>query len=57
MRGQGPLIVGYDCVTPLGLELEDQWQAALAGKSGIGPLTRFNAGPDFPVSLDRKSVG
>lgn len=51
MRGRGPLIVGYDCVTPLGLELEDQWQAALAGKSGIGPLTRFDAGPDFPVRI------
>ena len=51
MQGRGPLIVGYDCVTPLGLELEDQWQAALAGKSGIGPLTRFDAGPDFPVRI------
>ena len=34
MQGQGPLIVGYDCVTPLGLELEGQWQTALASKSG-----------------------
>ncbi len=29
-------------ITPLGLDAESTWQAALAGKSGIGPITRFD---------------
>ena len=51
MHGQGPVVVGYDCISPLGLELEQQWQRALRGESGIGCLTRFDGGPDFPVRI------
>lgn len=51
MQGQGPVIAGYDCISPLGVELEEQWQGALAGASGVGPLTRFDEGADFPVRI------
>lgn len=51
MHGQGPVVIGYDCISPLGLELEQQWQRALEGESGIGVLTRFEGGPDFPVRI------
>lgn len=30
-------------VTPLGNSFSESWEAAKAGKSGIGPITRFNA--------------
>lgn len=40
-----------DAVSPLGIELENQWTNAAAGKSGIGPLTRFDAPEDFPVHI------
>ena len=45
------VIIGYDAISPLGLELEEQWQRALQGESGIGPLTRFALGDDFPVRV------
>jgi 3-oxoacyl-[acyl-carrier-protein] synthase II len=45
------VIVGYDAITPLGSDLQSQWRQALAGKSGIGPLTRFPLTDDFPVRI------
>lgn len=45
------VILGYDAVSPLGIDLEEQWQNALAGTSGIGPLTRFDLTDDFPVRI------
>jgi 3-oxoacyl-[acyl-carrier-protein] synthase II len=45
------VVVGYDAISPLGIDMAGQWQAALAGKSGIGPLTRFPLDDDFPVRI------
>lgn len=44
-------ILGYDMVSPLGIELTDQWRLALQSRSGIVPLTRFNLTDDFPVRV------
>ena len=49
--GQKPVIIGFDAVSPLGLNLADQWQAALDGESGIVPLTRFQPSENFPVKI------
>jgi 3-oxoacyl-[acyl-carrier-protein] synthase II len=51
MGRANPVILACDCVTSLGLALEEQWQAALSGTSGIGPLTRFPLAEDFPVRI------
>ena len=45
------VIVGYDAVSPLGTDLEIQWQRALKGESGIGNLTRFALSDNFPVNI------
>lgn len=37
------VITGMGVVTPLGNSLDEFWSALLEGKSGIGPLTRFDA--------------
>jgi 3-oxoacyl-[acyl-carrier-protein] synthase II len=37
------VITGMGVVSPLGIGLEKNWEAACQGKSGIGPLTRFDA--------------
>ncbi len=45
------VILGCDAVSPLGTDLETQWQRAVGGESGIGPLTRFPIDDDFPVPI------
>lgn len=37
------VITGLGCVTPLGIGVEETWQAVIDGRSGIGPLTHFDA--------------
>ncbi len=45
------VILGYDAVSPLGIDLGVQWKRALSGTSGIGPLTRFDLTDNFPVRI------
>jgi 3-oxoacyl-[acyl-carrier-protein] synthase II len=37
------VVTGLGCVTPLGVGVEESWQACLAGRSGVGPITCFDA--------------
>ena len=37
------VVTGMGCVTPLGLDLSSSWKAAVAGQSGIGAITQFDA--------------
>ena len=37
------VVTGLGAMTPLGNSLEESWAGAVAGKSGIGPITRFDA--------------
>ena len=36
------VVTGLGLVTPLGGDVETSWQNLIAGKSGIGPITRFD---------------
>jgi 3-oxoacyl-[acyl-carrier-protein] synthase II len=38
------VITGTGLITPLGTGTEKNWQALLAGRSGIAPITRFDTG-------------
>lgn len=51
MTSSKTVIVGWDMVSPLGTDLEGQWQRAARGGSGIGPLTRFERPEGFPVAI------
>ena len=37
------MVTGVGLVSPLGIGTQANWEAILAGKSGIGPITRFDA--------------
>ncbi len=51
MERQRPVILGYDAISPLGVDMETQWKRAAMGDSGIGPLTRFPLRDHFPVRI------
>jgi 3-oxoacyl-[acyl-carrier-protein] synthase II len=42
------VVTGLGCVSPLGGDAVATWEAAVAGRSGIGPLRRFDS-EGFPV--------
>lgn len=44
------VITGMSAITPLGTGLEKFWQGLIEGKSGIGPITRFDSS-DFPTKI------
>jgi len=62
------VITGIGLVSPLGLDARSTWEALLAGRSGVGPITKFDAagfsctiaaevqGFDPEDHLDRKDV-
>ncbi len=51
MEKKNTVIVGYDAISPLGGDMDGQWRRAVAGESGIGPLTRFPLKDGFPVGI------
>ncbi|SDI54775.1 beta-ketoacyl-ACP synthase II [Natribacillus halophilus] len=44
------VVTGMGTVNPLGNHLDESWERALAGETGIGPLTRLDA-EEFPVNV------
>ena len=44
------VITGLGMVSPLGIGNEANWSALLAGKSGIGPITRFDVA-EYPCKI------
>jgi 3-oxoacyl-[acyl-carrier-protein] synthase II len=44
------VVTGMGMVTPIGTDLESTWSALLSGKSGVGPITLFDA-RTFPTRI------
>ncbi len=50
MNRKRVVVTGLSALTPLGGNLAESWDALLAGKSGIGPITQFDA-TDFDTRI------
>jgi len=50
MEKRRVVVTGIGAVSPLGIDAETTWNNAVAGVSGIGPLTRVNA-DEFPAKV------
>ena len=44
------VVTGLGLVTPLGIGVEKTWESLVAGRSGAGKITRFDAS-DYPVQI------
>ena len=44
------VITGMGAITPLGHSVQDLYRSQLEGRSGVGPITHFNAG-GFPTTF------
>ncbi|QYF92569.1 beta-ketoacyl-ACP synthase II [Massilia sp. PAMC28688] len=44
-RNRRVVVTGLGCVSPIGNTIADAWSAALAGKSGITSITKFDPSP------------
>ncbi|MDP4169326.1 MAG: beta-ketoacyl-ACP synthase II [Bacillota bacterium] len=50
MEKRRVVVTGVGAVTPLGNDIETTWKNIIAGKSGVGPLTRVNA-DEYPAKV------
>ena len=53
---KNPVITGLGAVTPVGLDVPTTWQALLAGRSGVAPITLFDAS-EFPTRIAAEVKG
>ncbi len=50
MQRRRVVVTGVGLVSPLGVGTEESWSALLAGKSGVGPITRFDV-TEYPSKI------
>src|SRR5688572_11025295 len=50
------VVTGFGCLTPVGNDVATTWRSILAGKSGAGPITKFDA-TTFPVRFAAEVKG
>lgn len=50
------VVTGFGCLTPVGNDVATTWRSLLAGKSGAGPITKFDPAK-FPVRFAAEVKG
>jgi 3-oxoacyl-[acyl-carrier-protein] synthase II len=53
---QRVVITGLGCISPLGLDVSTTWRNIVTGKSGVGPITHFDAS-DFKTKIAAEVKG
>jgi len=48
-RGHRVVVTGLGMLSPVGNDVDSSWDALLAGRSGVGPITQFEADERFDV--------
>jgi 3-oxoacyl-(acyl-carrier-protein) synthase len=56
MENRRVVITGMGAISPLGLDMPTTWQNAVEGRSGIGPITLFDAS-EFEVRFAGEAHG
>jgi 3-oxoacyl-[acyl-carrier-protein] synthase II len=51
------VVTGLGLMTPVGIDLESSWQGLLEGRSGVAPITLFDATSDFDVRFAAEVKG
>ncbi len=55
-RREDPVVTGIGALTPLGASAPETWRGLIEGRSGIGPVTMFDAS-DLPVRIAAEIQG
>ncbi len=55
-RDRRVVVTGLGAITPIGIGVEENWTGLLEGRSGAGPITRFDAS-GFPVRIAAEVKG
>ncbi len=50
------VVTGMGAITPVGLSAPESWEAFVAGRSGVGPVTQFDATP-YPTRFGAEVKG
>ena len=60
MRGNGAVrrvvVTGLGAITPIGLTVEEFWDGCVNGRSGVGPITKFDASA-YPTQINAEVKG
>jgi 3-oxoacyl-[acyl-carrier-protein] synthase II len=56
MQRRRVVVTGIGIISPLGITREESWQGAKEGRSGVGPITRFDASA-FPTQFAAEVKG
>lgn len=51
------VVTGIGLVTPNGVGTEQTWQSLVRGESGVGPITLFEAGPEYATRIAAEVKG